>query len=86
VFLREGCAGYVTLCRVLVVVPITSFLPVVRRLEFPLFIGGSGALLQSQWEHWVSVHCEGQASSHQQSSGLPLLDRGDVTLLQEHAV
>jgi hypothetical protein len=48
VFLREGYAGYVTSCCVLVVVLITSFLPSVRWLEFPFFNGGTGALLQSQ--------------------------------------
>jgi hypothetical protein len=47
VFLREGYAGYVTHCRVLVVMQITSFLPSVKDLEFPLFDGGAGALLQS---------------------------------------
>jgi hypothetical protein len=47
VFLREGYAGYVTPCGALVVVPISSFLPSVRGLEFLLFDGGSGALLQS---------------------------------------
>jgi hypothetical protein len=49
VFLREGCAGYITPCRVLVVVPITSFLPSVKGLELLLFNGGTMALLQSQW-------------------------------------
>jgi hypothetical protein len=44
VFLREGYAGA---CRVLLVLPITSFLPSVRGLEFPLFDRGTGALLQS---------------------------------------
>jgi hypothetical protein len=47
VFFREGYAGYVTPCGALVVVPISSFLPSVRGLEFLLFDGGSGALLQS---------------------------------------
>jgi hypothetical protein len=45
VLLREGYAGYVTTCRVLVVVLIVSFLPLVRGLEFLLFDGSSGALL-----------------------------------------
>jgi hypothetical protein len=45
--LREGYAGYVTDCRVLVVVPIASFLPSVRGMEFPLFEEGVGTLLQS---------------------------------------
>jgi hypothetical protein len=49
VFLREGYAGYVTNCRVLVEVPITPFLPSVRGLEFLLFDRCSGALLKSQW-------------------------------------
>jgi hypothetical protein len=49
VFLREGYVGYVTLCRVLLVMQITSFLPEVKGLEFLLFDGGAGALLQSQW-------------------------------------
>jgi hypothetical protein len=50
VFLREGCAGYITPCRVLVVVPITSFLPSVRRLEEEILLlnQGSGVLLQVQ--------------------------------------
>jgi hypothetical protein len=45
VFLREGCARYVTPCRVLFVVPIASFLPSVRGLEFPLSDGDTKALL-----------------------------------------
>jgi hypothetical protein len=49
VVLREEYAGYVAPDRVLVVVSIASFLPSVRGLEFPLFDGGTGALLQSQW-------------------------------------
>jgi hypothetical protein len=49
VFLREGYAGYVVPCRILVMLWITSFLPSVRRLEFPLFDEGAGALLQSPW-------------------------------------
>jgi hypothetical protein len=49
VFHREGCAGNVTLCRVLVVVLITSLLPSVRRLKFPLFDGGAEAHMQLQW-------------------------------------
>jgi hypothetical protein len=49
VFLREGNAGYITCCRVLVVVPITTFLPSARRLTFPYSDVGTGALLESQW-------------------------------------
>jgi hypothetical protein len=49
VFFREGYAGYPASCRVLVVVSITSFLPLVRVLEFPLFDKGSGALLKLLW-------------------------------------
>jgi hypothetical protein len=45
VFLKEGYAGYVTPCRVLVVVLITSFLSPVRGLEFLLFEEGAGVLL-----------------------------------------
>jgi hypothetical protein len=37
VFLRKGYAGNVTLCRVLVVVQITSFLPSRKGLEFQVF-------------------------------------------------
>jgi hypothetical protein len=47
-FLREGYAGYLIPCRILVVVLITSFIPSVRGLEFLLFDGGIGILLQSQ--------------------------------------
>jgi hypothetical protein len=49
-FLREEYAGYVTPCSVLVVVPITSFLPSVRRLEEEILLlnQGSGVLLQVQ--------------------------------------
>jgi hypothetical protein len=36
-------------CRVFIVVPITSFLSSVKGLEFLLFDGGIGVLLQSQW-------------------------------------
>jgi hypothetical protein len=43
-FLREEYIEYVTPCRVLVV-PIASFLPSVRGLEFPLFDEDAGALL-----------------------------------------
>jgi hypothetical protein len=56
VFLREE------LFRVLVVVPITSFLPLVRGLLFLPFGGGSGTLLQSQQGVLISVHCGEQAS------------------------
>lgn len=44
---------------VLVIVPITSFLPSVRGLEFLLFDGCAGALLQLLWQCCVSVHCVG---------------------------
>jgi hypothetical protein len=37
VFLREGYAGHVASCRILIVVLIASFLPSVRGLEFLLF-------------------------------------------------
>jgi hypothetical protein len=50
-------AVYVIPCRVLIVVPIVSFLPSVRGLKFLLFNEGAGALLQLQRECWVSVHC-----------------------------
>jgi hypothetical protein len=49
VFLRDGYAGYVTSCRVLVVLQITSFLSSVMGLEFLPFDGGIRALLQSQF-------------------------------------
>jgi predicted metal-dependent hydrolase len=49
VFLREGYAGYVTPCRVLVVVLITFFLSSVSGLEFLLFDGDTGSLLKLQW-------------------------------------
>jgi hypothetical protein len=49
VFLRERYTGYIIPCRVLVVVLITTFLLSVRGLEFLLFDGGAGALLQLQW-------------------------------------
>jgi hypothetical protein len=39
-FFREEYAGYVTPCWVFVVVLVASFLPSVRRLEFPLFDWG----------------------------------------------
>jgi hypothetical protein len=48
VFFREEYAVCVTPYRVLVV-PINSFLPSLRGLEFLLFDGGAGVLLQSQW-------------------------------------
>jgi hypothetical protein len=48
VFVREGYAGYVALCRVLIVVLITTFLFSARGLDFQLFDGGIRALLQSQ--------------------------------------
>jgi hypothetical protein len=59
VFLREGYAGYVIPCRVLVVVPVASFLPSVRRLEFLFFDGGKGLSYSSSREHRVSVHYGG---------------------------
>jgi hypothetical protein len=46
VFLTVGYAGNVTLFRLLVMVHITSFLPSVRDLGFPLFDGEVGPL------HW----------------------------------
>jgi hypothetical protein len=48
VFLRDGYAGNVTPCRVLVMVQITSFLFSVRGLELQLYDGGVEHLLQSQ--------------------------------------
>jgi hypothetical protein len=59
VFVREGHAGYITPCRVLVVVPIASFLPSVKGLEFPLLIGVQGLSCSRSKENWVSVHCGG---------------------------
>jgi hypothetical protein len=50
VFLREGYAGNVSFCRVLVVVQITSSLLSVRDLELLLFVGGVAILPWSQWE------------------------------------
>jgi hypothetical protein len=47
-FSREGYHGYVNPCRVIVVVTIISFLSSSRGLEFPLFDGDTGALLQLQ--------------------------------------
>jgi hypothetical protein len=93
-FLREGYVGCVTPCRILVVVPITSFLPSVRRLEFLFFGGLQGLSCSHSRKCWVSVHCGGQASKPQQSSGLPLsrvagipaLGKKDMTLLQGGAV
>jgi hypothetical protein len=89
VFLRERYAGYVTPCSVLVVVPITSFLPSVRGLEFPFFDGGTGALLQSQWGSLGLCTVGGRLPSTRvvdyhsvKESGFQCLDRRDVTLLQ----
>jgi hypothetical protein len=48
-FYTESYAGYVIPCRVLTVLPITSYFLSVRGLEFPLFDGGTGTLLHSQW-------------------------------------
>jgi hypothetical protein len=42
VLLREGYAGYIAPCWILVVLQITSFLPSVRELEFLLFDGSPG--------------------------------------------
>jgi hypothetical protein len=47
VFLREGYAGYVTPCRILVVLQITSFLLSASQLEFQLFDGGMGTLMKT---------------------------------------
>jgi hypothetical protein len=58
-FLREGYACYVTPCRILVVVLITSFLSSVRGLEFLFYDGGTEAFLQSWGESRVLVHCVG---------------------------
>jgi hypothetical protein len=55
-FLREGYTGYVTLCRILVML-ITFFLFSVRGLDLLPFGGVAGALLQLQWGVLVSVHC-----------------------------
>jgi hypothetical protein len=45
VFLREVHAGYVIPCRVFVLMPVVSFLPSVRGLEYPLSDGSPEALL-----------------------------------------
>jgi hypothetical protein len=91
VFLRQGYAGYVTPCRVLVGVAIASFLPSVRRLEFSLFDGGLGALLQSQWGNNGSLcPVRGRPPSTSrvvdchlvEEQGFQLLDRRDTILLQ----
>jgi hypothetical protein len=89
VFLREGYAGHVTPHRVLLVVPITSFLSSAWGLAFKLFDVCTEALLQLQWEHWVSVHCGDRPSSTSRGAdcqtveelGFHLLDRKDMTLL-----
>jgi hypothetical protein len=89
-FLREWDAGYVTPCRVLLVVPIASFLSSVRRLEFLPFGGGTGALLQSQWECWISVHWVDKPPrastvadcNSVEELGFQSLDRRDMILLQ----
>jgi hypothetical protein len=91
IFLKEGYAGNVTPCRVLVV-KITSFHPSVSRLESLLFDGGAGLSCSHSGEHCITVRCGRQASWHLQSSRLPLsggagipfqlLDRTDRTLLQ----
>jgi hypothetical protein len=98
VFLREGYAEYITPCRALVVVLITSFLSSARGLEFLLFDGGTGALLQSQWEALGLCALQGWGESGRgeavpctsrvaychsvEELGFQLLDRRDVTLLQ----
>jgi hypothetical protein len=41
------------------VVLITSFLSLVRGLEFLLFDGGKGLSCSHNGEQWVSVHCRG---------------------------
>jgi hypothetical protein len=48
VFLREGYAGYITPYRVVVVVIMISFLSTAYGLEFLLFDGVAGTLLQLQ--------------------------------------
>jgi hypothetical protein len=83
VFLRDGYAGYATPCRVLVVVHITSFLPSGRVLRFLLFVGGIGDFQQPQGECSVPLHCGGQASKHQQSSGLPLSKGTGIPALEQ---
>jgi hypothetical protein len=57
VFLREWYVGYVTPCRVLVVVLITSFLPSVRGLSSCSLMRAQGLFCSLSGEHWVSVHC-----------------------------
>jgi hypothetical protein len=76
-------------CRIVVIMPIT-FLSSERRLEFPPFDGGTGALLQSQRGVEVSVHRAGQASCTSRVAnchsveelGFQLLEWRDMTLLQ----
>jgi hypothetical protein len=59
VFFRVGYVGYVTPCRFLVVVPITSFLPSVMGLECLLFGRGTGLSHSHSGDHCVSVQCRG---------------------------
>jgi hypothetical protein len=89
VFLREGYAGNVTSCRV--IVQITSFLSSVRGLELQLFDGAHGLSCSHRGKCWISAHCGRQASYYLQSSGdchsveelgFQLLDRRDGTFLQ----
>jgi hypothetical protein len=74
-------------------VPITSSLPSVRGLEFLLFDGSAGVLLQSQWgvlrlcALWEPPITSRVVDYHSvEELGFQLLDSSDVTVLQGGAV
>jgi hypothetical protein len=94
VFLREGCIGSVTTCKVLAVVHITFFLPSMRGWSSHSFMGAWGLSCSCSGEYWVSVCCRGRPSSISRVTdwhsieelGFQCLDRRDVTLLQGGAL
>jgi hypothetical protein len=91
---QRGVCWKIIPSRVLIVVPLASFFPSVRGLEFPFFHGGTVALLQSQWGSLGLCTVGGRPPSISkvvdchlvEEVGFQCLDRRDVTLLQGGAV
>jgi hypothetical protein len=66
----------------LVVVPIPSFVPSARRMEFPLFDGAQGLSCIHSEDHCISVHCVGRSRFPNISRVVDCWDsRKDMTLL-----
>jgi hypothetical protein len=88
IFLREGYAGNVIPCGVLVVVQITSFLPSAKGLEFLLFDGGSPTVAVGSAGSLCTLGHRPPSSSRVADChsvgelGFQILDKREMTLLQ----